>query len=117
MIRGKQRYDNKVDVWSFGIFVVELAQGEPPYINEQQTRVLYNIAQNEPPKIDAKRWSPEFCNFVDMCLKKDPDARFSTDQLLDHPFLKDAAKCKDYFVKEFTRWQNTAASPLTFNNI
>ena len=44
MIRGKQRYDNKVDVWSFGIFVVELAQGEPPYINEQQTRVLYNIA-------------------------------------------------------------------------
>jgi len=25
MIRGKQKYDNKIDVWSFGIFVVELA--------------------------------------------------------------------------------------------
>jgi serine/threonine protein kinase len=35
MIRGKMKYDNKVDVWSFGIFVVELAQGEPPYISEQ----------------------------------------------------------------------------------
>ena len=34
MIRGKMKYNYKVDVWSFGIFVVELAQGEPPYISE-----------------------------------------------------------------------------------
>lgn len=34
MIRSKMKYNYKVDVWSFGIFVVELAQGEPPYINE-----------------------------------------------------------------------------------
>jgi len=58
MIKGKQKYDNKVDVWSFGIFVVELAAGEPPYINEQQIRVLYNIAHNPAPKIDKEKWSP-----------------------------------------------------------
>jgi serine/threonine protein kinase len=52
MIKGKHFYDNKVDVWSFGIFVVELAQGEPPYINDQQIRVLYNICHNPPPRID-----------------------------------------------------------------
>ena len=34
MIKGKQKYDNKVEVWSFGICVNELAMGEPPYINE-----------------------------------------------------------------------------------
>lgn len=34
MIRGQQSYDSRVDVWSFGIFIVELAKGEPPYINE-----------------------------------------------------------------------------------
>lgn len=87
MIRGKQKYDNKIDVWSFGIFVVELAQGEPPYINEQQIRVLYNIAHNPPPKIDSAKWSPDFCNFVDMALQKDPEQRYSTDQLLQHPWL------------------------------
>jgi serine/threonine protein kinase len=49
MITGGRRYDKKIDVWSFGIFVVELAQGEPPYLNEAQERVLYNIANNPSP--------------------------------------------------------------------
>jgi len=35
MITGKLHYDNKIDVWSFGIFIVELCMGEPPYINDQ----------------------------------------------------------------------------------
>jgi p21-activated kinase 1 len=65
MIRGKMKYNYKVDVWSFGIFVVELAQGEPPYISDTQIRILYNIANNPAPKIDSKKWSAEFCDFVD----------------------------------------------------
>lgn len=68
MIRGLQTYDAKIDVWSFGIFVVELALGEPPYINEQQIRVLYNIAHNPAPKLDKKKWSADYCDFVDQCL-------------------------------------------------
>ena len=44
-----EQYTIKVDLWSFGIFMIELAQGDPPYITEPQPRVLYNIARLAPP--------------------------------------------------------------------
>ena len=36
LIKGKSSYNEKVDIWSFGIFALELADGEPPYISEPQ---------------------------------------------------------------------------------
>ena len=82
MIRGQQSYDSRVDVWSFGIFIVELANGEPPYINEQQIRVLYNIAHNPAPRLESEKWSVEFQDFVSQCLQKDPEKRATTTDLL-----------------------------------
>ena len=79
MIKGKVKYDAKVDVWSFDIFLIELACGEPPYINEKQLRVLFNIVNNPAPELSSENWSPEFQDFVRCCLQKEPDSRWSVD--------------------------------------
>ena len=89
LIHGSRMYTEKVDVWSFGIFAMEMADGDPPYINDQQSRVIFNIVKKEPPPIDS-RWSNDFKDFVKQCLTKNPDKRPEARELLKHPFLRDA---------------------------
>ena len=52
LIKGDRRYDVKVDIWSFGIFAFELANGNPPYLYEAQSRVIINIITKSAPKIN-----------------------------------------------------------------
>ncbi len=89
LIRGERSYTTKVDIWSFGIFAMEMADGDPPYISEPQGRVIFNIVKKETPAINAK-WSQAFKDFVRLCLTKDPEARPDTTELLKHPFLENA---------------------------
>ncbi len=74
LIKLKKKYNHKVDIWSLGIFAFEIAEGEPPYMKEQQAKVLYNIVSKEPPAIRNK-FSANFKDFVRQCLTKDPEQR------------------------------------------
>ena len=84
-----RKYSHKVDIWSLGIFAIELAEGLPPYIDAEADRALFNIVQKESPTISG-RWSADFRDFVHRCLLKDPRRRWSAGALLEHPFLRDA---------------------------
>lgn len=98
LIRGERTYTTKVDIWSFGIFAMEMADGDPPYISEPQGRVIFNIVKKDPPPIKQK-WSNEFRDFVKLCLTKDPAMRPDAGELLQHPFLKDAGSYQSDFAE------------------
>lgn len=64
-------YDHKVDVWSLGITLIELAQMEPPNSEMSPMRVLLKIQKSEPPKLEQPaRWSKEFNDFLKKSLVK-----------------------------------------------
>ena len=76
LLKGSEDYGTKVDIWSFGIFCYEMAEGDPPHLFEYQERAIYLIINKDSPKIKDK-WSDDFKDFVDKCLIKDPKERWS----------------------------------------
>jgi len=90
LIRG-QDYDQKVDIWSLGIMAMEMAEGEPPYMDFPPLRALFLITtKGIPPLKEAARWSKIFHDFVNKCLEKEADKRQDATELLSHAFLATA---------------------------
>jgi len=87
LIRG-QEYGFKVDLWSLGIMIMEMAEGEPPYMEFPPLRALFLITTKGIPSLKKPdNWSLEFRKFVSMCLQLEPESRPEASQLLKHPFL------------------------------
>ena len=88
VITGKN-YGKKVDVWSLGIMVLEMKDGQPPYFNEEPLRAMFLIATHGKPKIyNWGNYSADFPDFIKQCLQTNPDDRLSSEELLSHKFMK-----------------------------
>jgi serine/threonine protein kinase len=96
LIRGLE-YDFKVDVWSLGITSIEMAEGEPPLIDEQPLRALLLITIQPSPTLQKQsQWSNAFNHFLKRCVMVRPEDRASTDQLLMHPFMKTCCELPEF---------------------
>ncbi|XP_033487277.1 serine/threonine-protein kinase PAK 4 [Epinephelus lanceolatus] len=84
-------YGPEVDIWSLGIMVIEMVDGEPPYFNEPPLKAMKMIRDNLPPKLkNLHKVSPLLKGFLDRMLVRDPAQRASASELLKHPFLTKA---------------------------
>ncbi|XP_037534279.1 serine/threonine-protein kinase PAK 4 [Nematolebias whitei] len=84
-------YGPEVDIWSLGIMVIEMVDGEPPYFNEPPLKAMKMIRDNLPPKLkNLHKVSPVLKGFLDRMLVREPGQRATANELLKHPFLQKA---------------------------
>ena len=88
----RKHYGSKVDVWSTGIMLIEMLEGEPPYLDEEPLKALYLIATNGTPKLKNPESISNACkDFISKCLQVDAENRASVEELLVHPFVQNVA--------------------------
>uniref|UniRef100_A0A8C6UR31 non-specific serine/threonine protein kinase n=1 Tax=Neogobius melanostomus TaxID=47308 RepID=A0A8C6UR31_9GOBI len=81
----KSPYGTEVDIWSMGIMVVEMVDGEPPYFSETPVAAMKRLRDELAPSV--RNISPVLKDFLDRMLTRDPLERASATDLLEHPFL------------------------------
>lgn len=95
-------YDEKADIWSFGITALELAKGYAPYARLQPMKVLLMTIQGDPPSLKTypdyaktkNKFSRHFREIITLCLQKNPAHRPSASTLLSKTFFKRATSNK-----------------------
>jgi len=96
LIRGNE-YGTRVDIWSLGIMLMEMLEGNPPYMQFPPLRALFLITtKGIPPLQNPEKWSVELREFCNRCIEKDVESRPESNELLQHPFLRKACKPEEF---------------------
>mmetsp|Transcript_113265 Transcript_113265/g.283699 ORF Transcript_113265/g.283699 Transcript_113265/m.283699 type:complete len:823 (+) Transcript_113265:57-2525(+) len=96
-----ESYDEKSDIWAFGMVVVELATGCHPFANFVSFPQLYVFVCEDPePRLDPSSYALALCDFTAECLVREPQKRTDSAGLLAHRFLSEAT-CS---VADFASW-------------
>ena len=84
------QYNAKVDVWSLGCVVIEMASGKPPWSEfkfENPYRALYTIGHTDKIPIIPTTLSKAGQDFCRACLQRQPIERPTAQALLKSPWL------------------------------
>ena len=112
-------YNLAVDVWSLGCTILEMATSKPPWSQYegvryrifwnfffkclleqngyvllclfQQVAALFKIASSKDIPHIPESLSNDAKSFIKLCLQREPSARPTAVELLNHPFIRDQA--------------------------
>uniref|UniRef100_A0A5B6ZEK5 mitogen-activated protein kinase kinase kinase n=1 Tax=Davidia involucrata TaxID=16924 RepID=A0A5B6ZEK5_DAVIN len=80
-----------VDIWSLGCTVIEMATTKPPWSQYEGAAAMFKIGSSKEPPAIPDHLSHDGKDFVRKCLQRNPLHRPTAAQLLEHPFVKNAA--------------------------
>ena len=80
-------YNDKCDLWSLGIIIMELFFGENPYKGFNEIAILNNI-KNFGKKVIEKTGDKKLDDLIYKLLEEDPNKRITWEQYFNHPFFK-----------------------------
>lgn len=78
-----------VDIWSLGCTILEMATSKPPWSQYEGVAAIFKIGNSKDTPEIPDFLSNEAKNFLKLCLQRDPSARPSASQLLEHSFVKE----------------------------
>ncbi|GAA0141030.1 non-receptor serine/threonine protein kinase [Lithospermum erythrorhizon] len=82
-------YNLQVDIWSLGCTVLEMATSKPPWSQFEGVAAIFKIGNSRELPDIPNHLSANAKSFIRLCLQREPVARPSASQLLEHPFVKD----------------------------
>ena len=78
------RTELKSDVWSLGISLIEIAEGRNPFEGCTIYAITRIVCSDVPlPSLSSEKWSAAFVDFVNKCLVRDVNERWSVKQLMN----------------------------------
>jgi len=96
----RQPHGLPVDIWSFGICCMEMANGHPPNRQSSISAMFIAAVYGYPEPFESDKWSATFKDFLQRCLQINPRDRYTVPKLQAHPFLVSKAP-KESMIKLF----------------
>eukprot|EP00803_Ostreobium_quekettii_P008921 evm.model.scf_865.2 EVM.evm.TU.scf_865.2 scf_865:11887-15742(-) len=91
-----EKYDEKVDVYAFGMLLLELVTMQYPYSECTNAAQIYKkVSQGVYPAALQKIENEELRDFIELCISYDPRHRPAARQLLKNDFFKGIRQCMD----------------------
>uniref|UniRef100_A0A3B4GKN1 non-specific serine/threonine protein kinase n=1 Tax=Pundamilia nyererei TaxID=303518 RepID=A0A3B4GKN1_9CICH len=86
----EEKYDEAVDIYAFGMCILEMATSEYPYSECQNAGQIYRkVTSGIKPESFSKVTIPELREIIEGCIRTKSSERFTVQDLLDHRFFQE----------------------------